>query len=305
MAIIATQETIALIQGITGKAAARAVKRMLEYGTKIVAGTSPGKGGINIHGIPVYDSVKEAVKRYPGINATVLFVPARFLLDAALEAIEAEIRFVIMLAEGAPVHDMMIIKENAMERGIAVIGPNSPGVISPGIAELGITAHEVFHGPGKIGVVACTGSGQWYMSRLISLRGWGQSTYVGIGGDPVKGANFLDVLKMFERDSQTEAVLMISEIGGTAEMKVAEALMTGELTKPIVAYIGGRTAPPGRRLGHAGAIIEAGKGDVRSKVEALRKVGVTVIAYPWEVVGAFESLGIEPVPELIKTPIRL
>jgi succinyl-CoA synthetase alpha subunit len=304
MPIIATEKTVALVQGITGSEGVFRTKRMLEYGTKIVAGCTPGKGGQFVHGVPVYDSVAEAKDEHPEINTVVQLVPARFARDATLEAIDAGIPYIVVVAEGIPFQDVMEMTSAAREKGVTIVGPNTAGVISPGICELGATAQCVFHGPGKIGVISCTGSIQWYLTRLTSLRGWGQSTFVDVGGDPIRGIDYDEVLLMFEKDPQTEAVLWIGEIGGDPEMRAAKLIEDGKVKKPLVAYIYGRTAPPGRRLGHAGAIIERGRGDVKSKVEALRRAGATVIAYPWEVVGAFEQLGLKPIPELLKKPIR-
>jgi succinyl-CoA synthetase alpha subunit len=304
MAVIATRESIVLVQGITGTEGTFRTKRMLDYGTKIVAGSSPGRGGRSVHGIPVYDSVEEAIDDHPEINSAVQFVPARFSKDASLEVIEAGIPYLTVIAEGVPFQDMMAVVEVARDRGVTVVGPNTPGVISPGICELGATAHVVFHGPGKIGVISTAGSIQWYMSRLISLRGWGQSTFVGVGGDPIRGLDIPEALMMFEEDAQTKAVLVVGEIGGDSEIRAAELIRRRDVRKSVVAYLYGRTAPPGRRMGHAGAIIERGRGDVQSKVEALRDAGATVLTYPWEVVGAFEQLKIEPIPELLRTPIR-
>jgi succinyl-CoA synthetase alpha subunit len=304
MAIIATGETRALVQGITGTEGRFRTERMLAYGTKIVAGVTPGKEGQTVHGVPVYDTIERALDKHPDINAAVQFVPAPLAKDASLEVIEARIPYLIIIAEGVPFQDAMEIKSYADDAGTVVVGPNSPGVISPGICELGATAHVAFHGPGKIGVISTTGSVQWYMSRLLSLRGWGQSTFVGIGGDPCKGTDFDDALRMFERDEQTEAVLMVGEIGGTNEERAAKVVEDGEFTKPLVAFIYGRRAPRGKRMGHAGAIVERGMGTVEGKVKALTEAGAKVITYPWEVVGAFEEFGIKPIPELIKKPIH-
>jgi len=304
VAIIATEKTQALIQGLTGREAQFRAIRMMEYGTKILAGVTPGKGGQRVHGIPVYDTVEEALHAHAEINASVVMVGAAFALDAVLEAIDSRIENVVVLAEGVPVHDTMVIREMAYRNGVRVIGPNCPGVISPGICELGATAHCAFHGPGKVGVVSVTGSGQWYISRLISLSGIGISTYVGIGGDPTKCTTIQEAMILFERDPATEAMMLVSEIGGTAEMKLAEMIKDSVITKPVVAYIYGRNAPAGKRMGHAGAIMQTSKEDVRTKMEVLRDVGMRVILYPWEVIGAFVDAGIEPLEELQHRPWR-
>jgi len=304
LAVFATEKTVVLVQGITGKVGSFRTERMLEYGTKIVAGVTPGKGGMSVYGVPVYDSVKEAVDAHPEINTVVQFVPARLAKDASFEVFDAGIPQLLMIAEGIPVQDTMEIIAAANESGTTIIGPNSSGVISPPICELGACCHPAFHGPGKIGVVANTGSVQWYISRLISLGGWGVSTMMQIGGDPIKQTNFPEALLMFEKDPQTEAIVMIGEIGGRAEIDAAELVERGEVKKPVIGYIYARTAPPGKRLGHAGAIIERGGGKVEPKVKALQKAGVTVITYPWEILGAIKELGIKPIPELLTTPIK-
>ncbi len=304
MAIIATEKTVVLVQGITGKEGAFRAERMIGYGTKIAAGVTPGKGGQKVVGVPVYDSVEEAKAAHPEINTCVQMVPAPLVKDATMEALDADIGAIVAIAEGVPFQDTMEMVAYAKKKNAVIVGPNTPGVISPGICELGATAQSCFHGPGKIGVMSCTGSIQWYLSRLISLRGWGESTFVGLGGDLVKGVTVDECLKMFEEDPQTEATLVISEIGGDAEMKAAEMVKSGELKKPFVVYMYGRSAPPGKRMGHAGAIIEAGKGDIKSKVEALKSAGVTTVTYPWEVIGVFDNLGIKPIPELWTKPIR-
>jgi len=304
MAIIATESTYALVQGLTGREARFRALRMIEYGTTILAGVTPGKGGQEVHGIPVYDTVEEALEAHPEINASVVMVGAAFALDAVLESIDAGIENIVALAEGVPVHDAMVIREMSHRKEVRVIGPNCPGVISPGICELGATAHCAFHGPGKVGVVSVTGRGQWYISRLISLSGLGISTYVGIGGDPVKATSIPEAMGLFEKDPDTEAMMLVSEIGGTAEIELAQMIKDGRITKPIVAYIYGRTAPEGKRMGHAGAIVEAGRDDVRTKMEVLRDAGVRVILYPWEVVGAFLDAGIGPKEELHHIPVR-
>lgn len=303
MAVFATEKTVALVQGITGKEGAFRTKRMLEYGTKIVAGVTPGKGGQEVHGVPVYDSVEEAVKAHPEVNTAVQFVPARLAKDASFEVIEAGIKNLLIIAEGIPFQDTMEIVALGKEKGVTIVGPNTSGVISPPICELGACSQSAFHGPGKIGVVSTTGSIQWYISRLISLGGWGVSTMMQIGGDPIRGTDFPEALLMYEKDPQTEAIVMIGEIGGDAEIRAADLIERGEVKKPVIAYIYARTAPPGKRLGHAGAIIERG-GGVEAKVKALQKAGAIVITYPWEILGAIKELGIEIIPELFKTPIK-
>lgn len=303
MAIIATEESKVLVQGITGSEGRFRAERMKEYGTDLIAGTSPGKGGRKVAGVPVYDTVEEAKSNHPPINSVVQLIPAPFVKDATFEVLHEDISYLVIHAEGVPKQDMMEIFQEAEDSKIQIIGPNCPGVISPGIAEVGSTPHSIFHGPGKIGVVSCTGSIQWYLSRLLSLRGWGQSTFVGIGGDPIKGTSLVDVVKMFEGDPQTEAILMVSEVGGTEEFEVSRMIKEGEISKPVVAYIYGRTVPRGEEMGHAGAIITSEKETVESKAKVLKKVGVKVLTYPSEVVGAFEDFGIPPEKDLFKKPI--
>lgn len=302
MSIIATGSSRVMVQGITGGAAQFRVLRMKQYGTQILAGTSPGKGGSEVHEIPVFDTVLEALEHHAGINASVVMVGAAFANDAVLEAIDAGIEAIVVLAEGIPVHESIAIREAAAESDIRVVGPNCPGVISPGVCELGATAHCAFHGPGKVGVVSVTGSGQWFLSRLVSISGLGISTFVGIGGDPIKFTDITEAMRLFEADSKTEAMLLISEIGGSEEMKLAELVADGEIKKPIVAYMYGRSAPQGTTMGHAGAIIRAGQGDIESKARALREAGVRVILYPWEVVGAFVDAGLSPDESLFDLP---
>lgn len=303
MAIIATEESKVLVQGITGSEGKFRAERMKNYGTDLIAGTSPGKGGQEVAGVPVYDTVEEAKSNHPEINSVVQLIPAPFVKDAAFEVLNEDISYMVVHAEGVPKQDMMEVLQEAEEEDIQIIGPNCPGVISPGIAEVGATPHSIFHGPGKIGVVSCTGSIQWYLSRMLSLRGWGQSTFVGIGGDPLKGSSLVDIVKMFEEDDQTEAILMISEVGGTEEYEIANMIKNGEITKPMVAYIYGRTVPEGEEMGHAGAMVTSERETVRSKVEILKDAGVNVITYPSEVVGAFEEYDIPPKEELFEKPI--
>ena len=302
MSIIATESSRVLIQGITGGEAQFRALRMKEYGTQIVAGSSPGKGGGEVEGIPVYDTVLEALEHHEDINVSVVMVGAAFAFEAVLEAIDAGIESIVVLAEGIPVHESIAVREAAAEANVRVVGPNCPGVISPGVCELGATAHCAFHGPGKGGGVSVTGSGQWFLSRLVSISGLGISTFVGIGGDPIKFTDITEAMRLFEADPRTEGMLLISEIGGSEEMRLAELVAEGEIKKPIVAYMYGRSAPHGTTMGHAGAIIKAGQGDIKSKAGALREAGVRVILYPWEVVGAFVDAGLSPDETLLDLP---
>ncbi len=279
MAIIVDEKAKVLVQGITGNQGSFHTRQMLDYGTRVVAGVSPGKGGEQVHGVPVYDTVQAAVDSH-GANASVLFVPAPFAKDAAFEAIDAGLETVVIVTEHVPVHDAMAIMAFAAERGATVIGPNTYGICSPGKAKLGIPPNVIFQ-PGVVGVVARSGTLSYEIVNAISEKGLGQTTVVGMGGDRVVGLTFIDVLKRFERDEATQAVVLVGEIGGTAEEEAAEFIKT--MTKPVVAYIAGRSAPPGKRMGHAGAIIERGRGTFDSKVQALEAAGARVAEMPWQV----------------------
>jgi succinyl-CoA synthetase alpha subunit len=280
MAIIADENTVAIVQGITGYQGSFHTERMLRYGTKIVAGVTPGKAGMKIHGVPVYNTVREAVKE-TNANASVIFVPPAFACDAVFEAVDAGIKVIVCITEGIPVHDELRMYWKAKQSGAILIGPNCPGVISPGKSHLGIMPADVFK-HGKVGIVSRSGTLTYQIAYNISSLGLGQSTVVGIGGDRIIGSDFIDILKMFEKDEQTEVVVLVGEIGGTDEENAAE-FIASEITKPVVGYIAGITAPPGRRMGHAGAIIEGRKGTAESKIKALEKAGVRVGRTPMEV----------------------
>lgn len=279
MAIIVDERTKVLVQGITGNQGSFHTRQMLDFGTRVVAGVSPGKGGDVIHGVPVYDTVQAAVDSH-GANASVIFVPAPFARDAAFEAIDAGLETVVIITEHIPVHDAMAIMAFAQERGTTVIGPNTYGICSPGKCKIGIPPNTIFK-PGSVGVVARSGTLSYEIVSAISQRGLGESTVVGMGGDRVVGLTFIDVLKRFEKDQATRAVVLVGEIGGTAEEEAAEFIKT--MTKPVIAFIAGRTAPPGKRMGHAGAIIERGRGTFESKVRALEAAGARVAQTPWQV----------------------
>lgn len=279
MAIIVDERTKVLVQGITGNQGSFHTRQMLDYGTRVVAGVSPGKGGEVIHGVPVYDTVQAAVDSH-GANASVIFVPAPFARDAAFEAIDAGLETVVIITEHIPVHDAMAVMAFAQERGTTVIGPNTYGICSPGKCKVGIPPNTIFQ-PGSVGVVARSGTLSYEIVSAISQRGLGESTVIGMGGDRVVGLTFTDVLKRFERDEATRAVVLVGEIGGTAEEEAAEFIKT--MTKPVVAFIAGRTAPPGKRMGHAGAIIERERGSFESKVRALEAAGARVAETPWQV----------------------
>ena len=280
MAIIADENTKVLVQGITGYQGSFHTERMLNYGTKIVAGVTPGKAGTNVHGVPVFNTVREAVKSTEA-NASVIFVPPAFACDAVFEAIDSGIEVVVCITEGIPVHDELKMYWKAKQEGAILIGPNCPGVMSPGKSHLGIMPADIFK-QGSVGIVSRSGTLTYQIAYNISNLGLGQSTVVGIGGDRIIGSDFIDILKMFEKDEQTEIIVLVGEIGGTDEENAAE-FIASEISKPVVGYIAGITAPPGKRMGHAGAIIEGGKGTAESKIKALENAGVRVGKTPMEV----------------------
>jgi len=269
MAILVDENARLIVQGITGTAGSFHAKRMLAYGTNIVAGTSPGKGGQNVDGIPVYDTVQECVDEQ-GAGASVLFVPARFVLDSTLEALSAGIKLVVVVPEHIPIHDMLRIRNTAKEHGAMVLGGNTAGIISPGKCNVGIIPELAF-APGRIGTVSRSGSITYYVADTLTSCGLGETTCVGLGGDPILGSTFGEVLELFEKDPQTEGVVLVGEIGGVYEEMSAETVK--KMSKPVVFIIGGVNAPPGKRMGHAGAIIEGDMGTAQSKIKALEEAG--------------------------------
>lgn len=280
MAILIDKNTNVLIQGITGKEGMFHTKLMLEYGTNIVAGVTPGKFGEKAYDIPVYDTVREAMEHHR-IDASAVFVPGRFALDAAFEAIDAGVKLVVILTEGIPVHDAMKIKAFARQHGSRVIGPNTPGVVTVGECKLGLLdTHHVM--PGPVGVISRSGTLTTEVTASMVAAGVGQSTIVGIGGDAVVGSTITDILMLFQKDAKTKGVVIIGEIGGVMEEEAA-AYVRDNMKKPVVAWIAGRNAPEGKRLGHAGAIVEGGKGTAESKLNALREAGIAVADAPWDV----------------------
>lgn len=285
MAIIVDEKTRVVVQNATGNQGRFHVAQMLAYGTRVVAGVAPGKGGSAIEGVPVYDTVEQAVLHH-GVNASVGFVPATFARDAAFEAIDAGLNVVVVITEHIPVHDAMAIMTFARQRGATIVGPNTFGVISPGKAKLGIMP-TIAYSPGPVGVVARSGTLSYEIAAALTAAGLGQSTVVGLGGDRVVGLSFVEVLKRFEDDPATSAVVLVGEIGGSAEEEAAEFIKG--MTKPVVAYIAGRSAPAGKRMGHAGAIIERGRGTFEGKVKALEAAGVSVATLPWEMPALVKS----------------
>ena len=279
MAIWADENIRLLVQGITGHQGQFHTKAMMEFGTKIVAGVTPGKGGMEVHGVPVYNTVEEAMEREP--NASIVFVPAPFAKDAVIEALDAGIKLVVVITENIPFHDAMQLVHYAKYKGARIIGPNCPGIASPGKTKIGILPNVIFK-EGGIGVASRSGTLTYEIVNALSQAGFGQSTCVGLGGDPIIGSTFIDALKAFEKDPQTEAIVLVGEIGGTAEEEAAEYI-AANVTKPVYAYIAGRTAPPGKRMGHAGAIISGGKGTAESKIKAFEEAGVKVAKFPHEI----------------------
>jgi succinyl-CoA synthetase alpha subunit len=281
MTILIGKETKAIVQNITGTQGTFHSQLMLQYGTKIVAGVTPGRGGTTVNGVPVFDSVEEATGQF-GVDASIIFVPAPFARDAALEAIAAGLNPVVIITEGIPVKDEIQIMEVARLRGTTVIGPNTPGIITPAECKLGIMPGHIFK-EGEIGLVSRSGTLTYEIAASLTATGLGQSTCLGIGGDPVVGLSFVDVLEMFRKDPRTKAVAMIGEIGGNAEEKAAEYIKNSNYSKPVAAYVAGRAAPPGKRMGHAGAIIMGKSGTAETKIEALRDAGVKVALKPGEI----------------------
>ena len=277
MSILIDKDTRVICQGITGKAGAFHTRGCLEYGTKMVGGVTPGKGGETAEGLPVFDTVVEAVEK-TGANATMIFVPAPFTADAILEAVDAGIKVVVAITEGVPVMDMTHVYDVAKRSDVTLIGPNCPGVITSDQCKIGIMPGYI-HRAGCVGVMSRSGTLTYEAVWQTTNLGLGQTTCVGLGGDPIVGTSFIDLLKMFEGDGATEAILMIGEIGGTAEEEAA-AFVGQHVTKPVAAFIAGRTAPPGKRMGHAGAIISGGKGTADEKIHALRGAGIEVADSP-------------------------
>lgn len=281
MAILVDDDTRLLVQGLTGREGSFHAGRNRDYGTKLVAGVTPGKGGADVDGTPVFDTVEEAVEA-TGANTSLIFVPARFAADAILEAYEAGIAVIVAITENIPARDMARAVPYIRQGGrAALIGPNCPGVISPGKANVGIIPGEVC-APGPVGLVSRSGTLVYQIVHELTQRGLGQSSCVGIGGDPIPGSDFIDILERFEADPATEMVVMVGEIGGEAEERAA-AWAKANMTKPVVGYIAGLTAPPGKRMGHAGAIISGSKGTGQAKIEALEEAGIKVGRNPTEV----------------------
>jgi len=287
MSILINKDTRVVCQGITGQAGSFHAERMLEYGTKLVAGVTPGKGGTTHRGVPVFDNILDA-KNNVGANASVIYVPAAFAADAIMEAAEAGIDLVVCITEGIPTLDMVKVKKYLSNNKTRLIGPNCPGIITPAACKIGIMPGYI-HKPGHVGVVSRSGTLTYEAVWQLAQRGLGQSTCIGIGGDPIVGTDFVDVLRLFQEDKETKAIVLIGEIGGSAEEEAAE-IIKQEVTKPVIGFIAGSTAPPGRRMGHAGAIISGNKGTAISKITALKNAGVAIADSPADIGEAVERI---------------
>ncbi len=279
MSVIIDENTKIIVQGITGHQGSFHSGEMLKFGAKVVAGVTPGKSGMTVNGVPVYDTVEETMVHEP--EATMISVPARFVKDAAFEAMYNGIRVVYILTEKVPLHDALDIVTYARSHGHIVIGPNGPGITIPGKTKMGIMPNHIFR-EGKVAVASRSGTLTYEIVNALTQSGYGESVVIGLGGDRITGLNFVDVLEMFEKDEDTEAIVLVGEIGGTAEEEAAEYIKKN-VSKPVVAYIAGRSAPPGKRMGHAGAIITRGKGTAESKIKAFNEAGVPVAEFPWDI----------------------
>jgi len=287
MSILVNRDTRLLVQGITGRAGEFHSNRMLEYGTNVVAGVTPGKGGQRAceGRVPVFDSVQQAVAE-TGANTSAVYVPARWAADAIIESADAGLSLIVCITEHIPVHDMIRVSAHLAKTQTRLVGPNCPGILSPGQAKVGIIPGHITM-PGPVGVVSRSGTLTYEVVQALTTRGIGQSTCVGIGGDPIVGTNFVDVLELFDRDPATEQIVLIGEIGGTSEEQAAKAISAGRtgggIGKPVIAFVAGRTAPPGKRMGHAGAIIEGGSGTAATKIAAFEGISVPVAEHPGQV----------------------
>jgi succinyl-CoA synthetase alpha subunit len=287
MSILVNKNTKLVVQGITGSEGTFHALQCREYGTNVVAGVTPGKGGKDVEGIPVFNTMEEAVKE-TGANTSIIFVPPAFAPDAIVEAAYSGVKLIVTITEGIPAMDMVPVKSLLRSRGVRMIGPNCPGVITPGEAKVGIMPGFV-HKPGRIGVISRSGTLTYEVVHQLSELGLGQTTAIGIGGDPIPGMNFIDCLELFKEDDATEGIVLIGEIGGTAEEEAAEWIQKN-LDKPVVSFIAGQTAPPGKRMGHAGAIISGGKGTAAEKMKALKEAGIHVVVSPADIGSAMKKV---------------
>ncbi|MEM1597118.1 MAG: succinate--CoA ligase subunit alpha [Pyrobaculum sp.] len=283
MTVLVGPNTRVVVQGATGREGSFHLQRMLEYGTKVVAGVTPGKGGTTVHGVPVYDTVEEAVRKH-GANATVIFVPARFATEALLEAVDAGVELAVVITEHIPVHDALRAINYARARGVTVIGPNCPGVVAPPVrTKLGIMPNSIYQTPGRVAVVSRSGTLTYEISYQLVRAGFGINIAIGVGGDPIVGLDLMEATLKVAEDPDVEGIVVIGEVGGDAEERLAKLYAEGAINKPIVAYVAGRTAPPGKRMGHAGAIVMLGSGDAKGKIEAFKAAGIPVAETPFEV----------------------
>lgn len=287
MSILINKDTRVLVQGFTGAQGTLHSAQSIDYGTNVVGGVTPGKGGSSHLDLPVFDSVQEAVDKVQP-NASLIFVPAPFCKSAIIEAANAGIKFIVCITEGVPTLDMLEVKKIVDDNDIRLIGPNCPGVITPGVGKMGIMPGEI-HLPGRIGIISRSGTLTYEAVKQTTDLGLGQSSCIGIGGDPIPGSSFIDILKLFEADNQTDAIVMVGEIGGSAEEEAAE-FISNNISKPVVSYIAGQTAPPGKRMGHAGAIISGGKGTAEDKIKKLNESGVVVAKNLLEIGSTTKSL---------------
>ena len=287
MSILINKHTRVLVQGFTGSQGTLHSAQSIEYGTNVVGGVTPGKGGSSHLNLPVFNSVQEAVDKVQP-NASLIFVPAPFCKSAIIEAANAGIKFIVCITEGVPTLDMLEVKKIVDDNDIRLIGPNCPGVITPGVGKMGIMPGEI-HLPGRIGIISRSGTLTYEAVKQTTDLGLGQSSCIGIGGDPIPGSSFIDILKLFEADNQTDAIVMVGEIGGSAEEEAAE-FISNNISKPVVSYIAGQTAPPGKRMGHAGAIISGGKGTAEDKIKKLNESGVVVAKNLLEIGSTTQSL---------------
>jgi len=277
MSILMNDSTRVIVQGITGRIGSIQAHWMLQYGTKVVGGVTPGKGGTVVEGLPVFDSVHEAVKE-TGANASVFFVPAAFVLDAFMETVDAGVKLIVIVPEHIPVRDVMKMRNYAIEKGVFALGPTTPGILVPGIGKMGIMPASMFR-PGRVGIISRSGTLSYEFAGILSEKNVGQSTVVGMGADPVVLRNLVDILALFEEDPETDAVIIVGEVGGEQEEKAA-GFISRRMTKPVAAYIAGRYSPQGKRMGHAGAIVRGASGTVAGKHEALRAAGAAILESP-------------------------
>jgi len=282
MTILVDKNTKALVQGVTGREGSSHTLAMLKYGTDVLAGVTPGKGGTDVGGVPVYNTVKQAMDAHPDINSSIIFVPAAFNADAVYEALDSDLKLIVDITEHVPVHDSLEFVNYARSHGVTIIGPNCPGLISPSECKLGIMPGQIFS-KGNVGIVSRSGTLTYEIAWVLTKAGLGQSTAVGVGGDPVVGRDTVEIIEMFEADQDTNSIVVIGEIGGDAEERLAARIKQRGMKKPVVAFIAGRKAPSGKRMGHAGAIVSMGSGTADGKINALEEVGVRVAELPSEI----------------------